>query len=567
MDARINRREFLLLTLCSCNLNPSIFNNTGNLDSNAPSPGGVFGPSSTSPDLWLAWNGPRASSLDNLGFVIDELTTKDANERVTTAESSGQQSKKPTVNGEGIYFNAVSAFRLGAVDTFKSFHTGTAWTMYLSFFYIPQAEATTFRSILSTNGSSSTNSSPSVGIKVGIINSSTTNHSLRVAIFNATGGATGPFDVTCTANTLVQNAYNEFKIVFTGSALTVYVRNANNTTFTQVGTDSSGSGLSSANQNANMVFGVAGAAGTGFTGYLKHVVAWHRNLTGQESTDMESWLATETADVVAEAEVPVYLWWGQSNADPGSSTDNSTLAADQPELAGLLNGYCYSAYGSVYTNDQNYWNQLEASRCNSTSTKHNFILRLGRQINADKGYPAYFIGAGLGSTQLIDRVGGVDWYADGGVATVGDMFPNWKLIVTSGLLELKHVMRKRAKIRGILQWQGENDAALADASTYRAALENWIQSAITFINGLGYSTADTHYICFRIVSSGPQSDVVRTAQSNVMTNFTTDFPAVDIDGLTLIDTDSFDYLTNHVTNDGMSQAGQAAADVLIPLLP
>lgn len=39
------------------------------------------------------------------------------------------------------------------------------------------------------------------------------------------------------------------------------------------------------------------------------------------------------------------------------------------------------------------------------------------------------------------------------------------------------------------------------------------------------------------------------------------------DGLTLIDTDSFDYLTNHVTNDGMSQAGQAAADILIPLLP
>lgn len=520
-------------------------------------------------DLWIdGTSTDYTSSVDNLGRIVDSLTTKDSNAYVTTAESSGSVFKKPSYNGEGLYFNSNGAFRIsnaGAViPAFNNFHNGTAWTMYLSFKYFSQAQSTTGRNIIDTSGSTITNTR--IGFRIDNLNSAADPHTIRVKIFNGTGGTPGIFDVQGTDNCLVDGEYNEIKIVFTGTVLTVSVRNSSNPTFTVVGTDATGSGLVATDSTTTMCVGVEGF---GFTGYLKHIIAWYRLLTTEEQTEREAWLATETADVIIPTAVPVYLDWGQSNDDPGTGTDNTTLSGTFPELAVPIPGaFTYRALNSSYTNKTNYWSEVEMSKMTSTSTKHNWILRLAYEM-VQAGKTPYFIGAGRGSTGLLDKVASVDWYADGGSVTTGDMFPNWKTIVTDGLAELIHVLRKTPVIYGIGQFQGENDCADAAAVTpaYRLALENWIKSAITFLNGLGYDTSNMHYYLFRTINSGVSAADVRADQAYVMSNFITDFPAYDIQGLTLIDTDAFDYDANHVTNTGQSEAGDAAAAILIPLMP
>jgi hypothetical protein len=528
--------------------------------------GTSFDPSSTTPDFWLDFEDDTtyASSIDNIGRIIDSYTTKDANAYVTVPESAGSLFKKPSYNGEGCYFNSLSAIRVGTLSSFNKLHNGNAWEMYFSFKYFAQTQATTLQNILSTAGSNANNSG--LGLKISNLNSATNPHTLRVSIFNNAGGATGPADITCSNNSLVNNEYNEVRIVMTGTVLTVYIRNSANPTFTQIGTDASIAGLSSSDAEGTMGIGVDPAAG--FRGYLKQIIFWYRNLTVDETTSIQSWLATRTADVITPETVSLHLTWGQSNEDPGSGTDNSTLAATYPELAGLQNAYVYRALNSAYTNKQNYWSQLEMSKTTADSAHHNWVLRLGYAMG-QAGTTAYFAGAGRGSTGLLDKVASIDWYADGGSVTTGDMFPNWKTLVTDAIEELIHVMRKTPVIYSIGQFQGENDTsdALAVSPAYRLALENWIKSAITFLNGLGYSTTNMHYYLFRTINSGINGPDVRADQLYVMNNFKTDFPAYDIQGLTLISTDGFTYSSNHVTNVGMSQAGQAAADLLIPLLP
>jgi hypothetical protein len=504
------------------------------------------------------------STLDNLGNIIDNITSSDANAYVSVSESSGTTFKKPSRNGEGLWFNEFSVFRMGANTTFKPLNNGTAWTMYISFKYFSQAQATTLRKIISTNGTATTNSS-NVGIFIANLNSSADPHTVRVSITNSAGGTTGPVDVPCADNTLIDGEYNEIKIVFTGSALTVYIRNSANPTFTQAGQDNTGSGLSSANTTSEMVFGVNS---TGFTGYLKHVITWYRALTVGEVADVEQWLSDETAQQITPTAVQVHLWAGQSNALPGSGTNNATLGATYPELIPAVpNAFVYSPIqsSSAFTNKVNYWSQVAYDKV-TDATHHNWTLRLA-YLQSQDGQNPYFIGCGRGSTGLLDKTGSIDWYADGGVFTNGDMFPNFKTIITDGINELLHVMRKTPVIASFGWYQGENDTSdpLAVSPAYRQALENVYKSLITHITGLGYSTANMDAYLFHPIYSGIRIDDVLADQDYVMANFKTDWPLYPIGRMMAIETSTFTYNgDNHVNNIGATQAGIAAFNFLNP---
>lgn len=518
-------------------------------------------------DIWIDWRGERKANLDNLGRVVESLKTKDKNSYYTTAESAAFIFKDPSYNGEAIYFNSICALRIlsqtgGLVREMNNFHNGSPWTTYLTFKYFSQSQSTTGRNIVSTAGATITNSS--IGMRIDNLNSVADPHTIRVKIFNGTGGTPGIYDVQGPDNCLVDGEYNELKIVFTGAVLSVYLRNSANPRFTLIGTDAVGSGLVTTDSTSTYCVGVEGF---GFSGYIKQIITWWRVLTPDEETIVETFLASDTANVIIPEPVDVHFGWGQSNDDPGSGTVNSTMPTDFPELTGLQNGFIYSALNSNYDNKVNYWNQMIMDRNVSSPNTHNWMLRMCHEF-ADVGHPIYLINAGRGATGLLDQVASVDWYADGGSATVGDMYPNWKLMVAAGLEELVHVLRKTPVLKSIGQFQGENDTSdpLATSPAYRLALENWIKSALTYLGSLGYSTANIHYYLFRTINSGINGPDVRADQAYVMANFKADFPAYSIADLHLIDTDGFDYAGNHVTNLGASQAGQAAADLLIPFI-
>lgn len=518
----------------------------------------TFNPLNLNPDLWIDGTSKDyfVSSVDNLGNIVDVLTTRDANAYASVPESSGALFKKPTFNGEGLYFNALGIFRLGTVSSFNRFHNGNAWTMYLSWYYIPQTESATPRHILSTNGTPTTNTQR--GIKISNLNSAINPHTMKVSMYNGTGGVSGPFDVTCSNNSLVQNQYNEIKIVFTGSALTVYIRNSSNPIFTQIGTDASGSGLSSSDAASTMAIGVEGT--TGFSGYLKHIIGWYRNLTIDETNDIESWLAEQTSQVITPTHVNVYFWWGQSNAWGIALNSEANVA-----IQGRVGSYIFYPPNLVYTNKQDYWAELELGVTSNPQilTQHGYHMRFGQRMAAN-GTPCYLIGQGRGSTQLIDAAASVDWHATT-PWSVGDQYPIFRDNVTAdGLEKLLHVMRKIPVLRGCFKLQGENDASLADASAYATTLDNFIKAFIDDLITKGYDTSKIRWMDMQVISAGPQESVVNAAIADV-DNFLIREPtySTKIKSTTHIDGRIYDANDNHYNAQGFFDMADDILDYYI----
>jgi hypothetical protein len=512
--------------------------------------------------LWI--NGSDASKYTNSveqgyaaigqkGRIINQITTSDANAYTSTALNSGGLQYKPSYNGEGHFLNNQTGYTLGSVSSFNTLHNGTPFQIYLTIKQLPIADATTQWTIVKTIPTTTTNSAR--GIFIAYRNSTSAGFlkTVRVAIMSGTGGASGPFDINCSNNSIVDNEYNNLKVVFTGSALRVYVKNSANPTYTLIGSDLTGSGLSASDAGAVMT---VGGAANAWAGYLKQFIVYNRNLNVGDEIDAESWIATETLNQVTLANVNVYFAWGQSNTVGNESEDN--LPGD---VTGNLGGHIFYAPGYNDGGHQGYWDQyyVGATTDPSNAGKSSAYQRFIKEMAAAGANP-YLIIRGVGSTILIPN--GTGSWSSLSPINSNDLYPLYTdQFATDALYELIHVYRKTPVIRGLIKMQGETDAALNVTNTfskYHFEYEQWCLNFTDYLNGKGYSTALMRIVNPRIYNvAAPGWVAVQAAETGVMDSLLIRNPSYSgkIKASKWIDTNNLPYAPPHLLSVGYDSVG------------
>jgi hypothetical protein len=368
---------------------------------------------------------------------------------------------------------------------------------------------------------------------------------MQIFISNGSGG-TAQFLVNGSANAIIDNEYHVMKMVFTGSALSVYVKAESQSNFTLIGSDSTGSTTTS---NATNVLNF-GTNGTAWKGYMKHVLVFPA-LSSADEAKMDNWATNEMFKQITEEDINVYLS-GPAQSNYWGRGANASIA---PELNGAVGGYTYYIVSnSNYTSANRglpYWSKL-AVGVNSNpdfggETVHGFNNRFGYEMKQLNGKDVAILGYGVSGIRLAQTTSVVDWNVLS--SETGDLYPRWRDFHTVwGFEDIKHVLRKNPVIRGLVCMQGEQDASLSGGgTTYRDDLENWIKTAVDRLITLGYDTTKMRVYIYRINDkfSGFDSTAlanVRTAQVDVAqqnspVNFSTYIPS-KFKALTWSDTDS-----------------------------
>lgn len=535
----------------------------------APTPPGL-----PTPNLWI--NGSDSTnythSVDIGGRIMDVLTTSDPNAYPSTALSSGNNRFKPSNNREAQYFNGQSGYTLGSASTFKYYHGGGAWTAYVTIKQLPMASSATQWNILKTIGVTTINST--VGLNIAYRNlTGTAVKTVRVALMNGAGGATGPFDVTCSNNSIIDNEYNVLKIVFTGSALRVYVINSANPTFTLIGSDLSGSGLSSADAAAPLNVGGTAA----WTGYLKQVIFYDHNLTSGDEIDAENWIAADVLKVKVPQPANVYFIFGQSNVFGYSTSTNAQLPA---YITGDLGTYTFWDAANSDANKIAFWdNYVVGQRTNPGVANENGALPRFAYDMKQKGIQTWFIVRGIGSTKMLPDGVVPSWSSDTTVSAA-DHYPIFTDRFTSdGLEEIEHVYRKTPVIKGLIKMQGETDAgdpansttpSIAAKTKYRYTKQwyAWCVNFVNYLNAKGYNTTSMRIANPRVhnFASGawPQ---IQQAETNVMDSLKIKYPSLPIEHSKWIDTDNLNWSAPHYYYDGYDSIGKRLARYFINPIP
>lgn len=485
---------------------------------------GSFIPSNISPDLWMdmVYQYGFSNSLGQPNTVaspVDQLTSRDASAYTSTAINSGALYRKPSWNGEGYVFNAYQGFDIGTTSSFKKLHGSAAYTFYYQWTQLPTTAQTNSFPIFETNGTTFTNSG--IGAKLVYVNSGTTASTVRYAIYNGAGG-TVPFDVTCAASSVaVSNSsgvggMNTLKVTFTGTVLTIYIKNSIHPTYTSIGTQTVGSpALSSSNSANAMRVGYDGLL-TSNLDYKKHLCVFFSTVSGGNTTSLETYFTAQESVVTTPTTVPVFL--GANHQSNGEGVGVNTDAASDIKYPALLGSYRYRAYASevAYQNAEPYWGQLELQQHAKSGvppvTTHGWYARLGFNMNAD-GHPIYMVFPCRSSTPIAKSTVSWNWSA----TTPFDQFSyfdnTWKQGVSDGLYELVHCMRKLPELRVLYSYQGESDSGVATQLSYRDEQEALINAMLAYLTGIGYDISKIWYVD-TMVTSGATTTLTSVAVTN-----------------------------------------------------
>lgn len=510
-------------------------------------------------DFWIdgTYSTNITSTTGTLGCVVDALTTRDPNAYTSSPLVSGGLQYKPRFNGEGLYLNGTYGFTLGNNTKFKSLHDGTPYILYIVFKQLPMADSSSTYALLRTAVTSS-----NIGLRVDYYNraSASAAKTLFITINNGSGG-TAQFAITGTQNCIVDNEYHTLKLKLASGTLTAYVKQRGGS-YTQIGQDSSGS-FSSSNSTSALGIGLNSGA---WSGYLAQALLKTNHTTDNES-DLDAWSDYAMDQGITETPVNVYLS-GPAQSNFWGKARNATIASD---LSGNCRGrvWFHVNNSSMLTNGLPYWTEMVtgvSSNPDSGETFHGFLNRFGLNMYND-GKTPYILAFGVQSTYLKQQASVSDWNA----ASVGKYFDRWKnTLITKGLSDLKHVMRKTPVFRGMIVMQGENDA-VTDGSTYQADLEAWIKGAVDYLISVGYDTTKMRVWVFRIANlysafTEPSLTQVRAAQQAIGSNSSpTDFslyiPA-KFKGITWYDTDGLTFESGnlHYDSPGVDTMGVALYD-------
>lgn len=529
---------------------------------------GSFSPLSA--DFWYDATQVISSgvSYDNDNLFRPTVTTKDSNAFTGTSLNSATYTH-PAYNGEGVYMNGKVGWSFGTTSDWKDYHNGNAWTAYVTFKHLSNPTSATPIAFLRTSTTSLTTNSQT-GLLISYYHPSGSVNSFKISICNNAGG-TAPFEIIGSANDLVVDNYYTLKIVFTGSSLTAWLKQAGGS-YTQIGQDNSGSGLSSSNSNSSLNFG----GSTSWRGYLKHIIFYKRELQSSETTALESFLDDEMADVVTPTDVNVYLWWGQSNC---GSASNDGIAA---ELNGKVGAHTFFLPSSASDmNKVGHWCEMELGvnqNSGNSLTLHGFQMRFGYEMN--QSAPTYLLGRWVGATRLIppgDCSAG-SWSALSPCSDT-DYYPYWMdggtagnaAVVMDGLEEIVHVKRKNPVIRGLIKSQGETDQL--NSSTTQAAYFNesdaFITTTLSKLSAAGYGISKIRVAIIRTQPrNSPYGDYVRDADVDVVTHLGTNHPEYFADNTfgTYIDTDGLAASGGHFTADSQSTIGLALKAYFLPYI-
>lgn len=544
------------ITYCSAQLIPGVISSSQRFINPAE-------PVLPAPDFWIDGSDVTKytnsveqgfASISEKGRLIDQVTSSDAAALTSTAVNSGVLQYKPSFNGEGHFFNGHNGYTFGSASTFNTLHNGTAFEMYIVIKQLPIANSTTSWSLLRT-ASGTANASRGIGLWYLNNSSSGAIKTVRFEILNQAGGS-APFDVTCSSNTIIDNEYNILKIVFTGSALSIYVKNSANPTYTLKGSDNTGSGLSASDAAGAMA--ICGAATTNWRGYLKQSIIYYRNLNGSDESAAEDWIDDEVLNVVTPQTVNLWFAWGQSNLE-GTATTTIPSA-----LNGNLGAHVFYAPNNSNTGGQGYWDQfvygITTNPATGTPNDWGSFPRFIKEISSYSATPTYLIWRGIGSTILIPN-GILSWSS---VTTTGtsDLYPLYKDGFTvDGLDELVHIMRKTPVIRGLIKMQGETDAANNVTNCfmkYHDEWEAWCLNWTDWVNTLGYSTAKMRIVNPRIFGSvDPGWIAVQAAETGVMDSLLIRNPSYSskIKASKWIDTNGLPFGSPHYTGVGYDSIG------------
>lgn len=502
----------------------------------------AIGFSSNNSDFWVDATQSNINSgipQDNDSLLRPALTSSDSHAYTTTLVGTGSYRYTPSYNGEGIYFNRTGGWLYDAASTWKYLHdNSTSWTLYLLVKPI-QSESTSVTFLSTATG---TTGNSSIGLRIVRVN-----NTYKISICNGAGG-TEPYVITGTTNALTINAYNTLKVTFdnTGGGLSAWVLPFGGS-YTSIGTDGSGAGLSSSNPATALT---VGNTGTDFC-YLKHILIFKQLLSGPHTTAIESWLASQSAQTITPTNVNIYFFAGQSNNGSAPNPPAGGLTGKQGAHIFFL-----PSDGDNYSSG--FWAEYEYPvNHNSNLATHGYQLKFGHDMN--QLAPTYVIGHWIGASGLCSSLYTNSWSAINPSSNI-DHFPYFTdgfyisqgtaAIVMDGLKELTHIKRKIPVIRGAIWCQGEAEAGNAATvqSDYANELEQYFVTLATKLTNNGYSPAKMRIAVLRTSGSRvPSGNLVQGAQSDAVTW---------LNGhgynATLIDTDGYGIAGGHYNASGQA---------------
>ena len=397
----------------------------------------VFNPSSLSPVLWVnPYRDAYVSTIDNNGTrrkgnIIDSAIAATGQALVT----AGTLGSKPVYNGEGWYFEQGSKLTTGTNSTYNFLHNGGNFDVWCTVFICPPAGGNYYRSIINTNGISST----AKGILVSI-NSINGNNNLEVSV----GNGTTTFISLSGFNSIIPNATNTIRVTKAGNSVKLFVNR-----------------LQVASQTINFPVGVGDAAApmtlvsnssASVNLYLKDVMIFNRALTASEVLSMNS----RTFASITPTPMNVYLLAGDSNC--AGRGLNSAIA---PDLTGNI-GRAYTPLFSTSIDFSSFPGKLllgtnQTISFESPSTQHGAEMRFGKAMGAIAD--TYIIKYGIGSIPLFQSGG--DWNA----ASTNSYFKKFTTsVIPQALNDLVHIYRRTPVFRGLIWTHGANDAAVGGSN-------------------------------------------------------------------------------------------------------
>lgn len=514
----------------------------------------AVGFSAVNADFWLDCTKAQSSSIagDTDSLLRESLTSSDLNAYTSSSISPGTGLRfVPSYNGEGVYFDGFKGWTYGSSSTWNGLHNGGAFTVYILLKQLPMSTSAAPVPILRTTTTSTTLNNQT-GLMVQYYHPSVSVTSFHISITNSAGG-TPPYQVIGSTNAITVNAYNILKVTFTGSSLTAWVKPFGGS-YTQIGQDNTGSGLSGSNSTSPLNIG----ATTTNKCYLKHVIVFKRALTGSEETTIQGFLDAEAAETVTPTEVNLYFHWGQSN---DGSADNAGIA---PDLEGRIGAKTYFLTANSGLYKSGFWAEIELGVNQNPSTNlssHAWPMRFGKDMNEIA--PTYIAGRWIGSSVLIpttpataswsalsssSNIDHFPYLTDGFYTTQGNAG-----VCVAALDELVHITRKIPLVKGLIIVHGESDAGSSGGSVganYETELKANVTGFIDKISAAGYDVSEIRIAILR-VSAGrvPNGDAVRTAQANTVTYLQTTYFG-DATRATLINMDDAANAGGHYTAAG-----------------
>lgn len=503
--------------------------------------------------------GKLTGSIDNITRLISVVTGKvGATNGVSPA--GGALLRRPSWNGEGIYYNTQSVLEQSSAKSFfVPFHNGTQFTIYVVWKQLAVTNTYLGPIYDSINGSSANK-----GISLFVDNRSSVSRTMTLYAIVASGVA-APVNLASSNNAVVVG-WNWAKVTYNGTNVVI------TTNGTQVASAAPGAAFGVGDATNLLHFGNLFTVGTstGLKGYYKHLYMQNSFMSAPDQTTLDAWAAAMCLENLIVEDANVYLRIGQSN-QAGRGL-NSGIAGD---LTGAVGARIMvvsptpptQTNGSGVVGSDSYWEQLELARnqtFESVATVHGMEMRFGKDMWA-LNESCWIVKMGVGGTPIFSTVTYNDWNV-----STAQLYTLYLGLTGTALDELTHVFRKNPVVRGLSIMQGETDAIITGAGAVYHT--NWTTFINTFIDALvtlGYTINKLRIFFWQITDVGgaaydpTEFAAVKAAQVAFPAQYFIDFPSrtANVKGITTRTTDDISLIdTQHYDEDGLDAMGVHEVD-------